>query len=212
MNKKQKYLVFFSLAFLPAIFLGANQVFAGSIQFTNPIAFTTFEGFLGSILAAIQRIVVTLALVFIVIGALFYLTSSGSSEMIEKGKKTITMAILGLAIGIGAPSILKELAGILGWGEGEVASNCNPGDEACVSIENALTLSEIAVNTLEFLLGIAGILAIIMLVIGGMMYLASGGDQERIETGKKIFKYSLMGTIITFASLVLVRQIALLFI
>jgi len=169
----------------------------GSTSFTNPIIYTNVEGLLGGILSAIQKIIVILALIFIAIGAVMILVSAGSPETVEKGKKAITMAIVGLAIGIAAPSILKELAGMLGWGGVAPA---------------ALSLSQIALNVLNFLLGITGVLALIMLVIGAIMYLTSAGDEGRIDTGKKIFKYSLIGIIVVMSSMVLVMQIARFFV
>jgi hypothetical protein len=63
-------------------------------------------------------------------------------------------------------------------------------------------------NVLNFLLGIFGTLAIIMLLIGGIMYMTSAGDDNRIEAGKKIFKYSVIGIVLALASLVIVQQIA----
>ena len=86
----------------------ANAADAGT-TFTNPLGFKTVEDLLGNILVAVQRIVGVLALVFIVIGAIMILSSAGTPEMVERGKKAITMACIGLAIGVAAPSILKEL-------------------------------------------------------------------------------------------------------
>jgi hypothetical protein len=167
----------------------------GGTNFTNPLKFTTVEGFLGGILSAIQRIIVVLALVFIVIGSVMILTSAGDSGMVEKGKKAITMSLIGFAIGIAAPSLLKELSNLVGWGgAGEVAS--------------ALTLTQIAMNVLNFLLGSMGIVALVMMVIGGIMYLTSAGNEDSIDRGKKIFKYSLIGVLMAMISMVLVTQIA----
>lgn len=162
-------------------------------KFTNPLEFSTVEGFLGGIMSAIQKIIVVLALVSITIGSVFILASAGNSGMVEKGKGAITMALVGLAIGIAAPSLLKELASIIGWGD---------------AVQAKLTLSQIAVNVLNFLLGTMGILALIMLVIGAIMYLTSAGDEDRIDKGKEIFKYSLIGVLLAMASMVLVTQIA----
>lgn len=172
----------------------------GATSFTNPLNYTNVEDLLTGILSAIQKIIVVLALVFIAIGAVMILVSAGSPETVEKGKKAITMAIVGLAIGIAAPSILKELAGILGWG----TTNA--------SVTAAMSLSAIALRVLNFLLGITGVLALIMLVVGAVMYLTSAGDEERIESGKKIFRNALIGVLIVMASMVLVRQIALFFV
>lgn len=172
---------------------------SGSTDFTNPLRYKTVEDFLSAIMGAIQKIIVMLALVFIVIGAVMILTSAGSSDMVERGKKSITMALVGFALGVAAPSILKELAGIIGWGQtGAVAK--------------ALTLSEIAVRVLNFLLGSMGILALIMMVIGAIMYLTSAGEEGRAEQGKEIFKYAMVGILMAMISMVLVTQIAKFFI
>ena len=203
MSKKTKIGVFFIAILAVFLTVGACNVSAQVVPFINPLQFDNVEGLLASVLTAVQRIVVVLALVFIVIGALLMLTSAGTEEMVTRGKKAITMAIVGLAIGIAAPSFLKEIAIILKW-----IPECNEGDPSCANVEKALTLSQIAMNVLNFLLGISGVLALIMLVIGGIMYLTSAGDEDRIASGKKIFTYSVIGVVVIFSSMVLVKQIA----
>lgn len=173
----------------------SNPVSTDPTKFVNPLRFTNVEQFLGGIMVAIQRIIVALALVFIMIGAVMILTSAGSSGMVEKGKAAITMALVGLALGVAAPSLLKELANIVGWGGAE-------------AVKDALTLTQIAMKILNFLLGTMGILALVMMVIGASMYLTSAGDDDRIKKGKDIFKYSLLGVVLAMSSMVLVTQIA----
>lgn len=171
-----------------------------TITFTNPLAFNTVEQVLGSILGTLRGIIVILALVFIVIGAVLYITSAGNEGQMTLAKGAITAALIGLALGIAAPSFLKEIGNVLGW------NGVNAGAAA-----NALTLSQIARNVLNFLLSIVGILGIIMLVIGGIMYLTAAGNEDRIDSGKKIVTYSIIGIIVALASLVIVAQIAVFF-
>ena len=185
---------------------------AGSTTFTNPLEFTTVEGFLGGIMTAIQKIIVVLALVFIMIGSVMILISAGNPKMVEQGKGAITMALVGVALGVAAPSLLKELARIIGWGD-NCAGIADAGIKAaCLAKEQAvggaLTLSQIAVNVLNFLLGSMGILALIMLVIGAILYLTSAGDDDRIKKGKEIFKNAAFGLIMAMSAMVLVTQIA----
>lgn len=177
---------------------GGNMV---SIGFTNPLAYDTVEGVLDSILDTLRAIIVTLALVFLVVGAVLYIVSSGNDSTMKMAKGAITAAMIGLAIGLAAPSFLREISNVLGW-----TSVNNP------DVEGALTLSQIALNVLHFLLSVVGILAIIMLVIGGIMYLTSAGSEDRAETGKKIVLYSIIGIFVALAALVIVSQIAEFFI
>jgi len=168
-----------------------------SVVITNPVEYDTVEEFLSRVLTRARQIIVVLSLVFILIGAIMYITSAGSPGMVEQAKKAITSSLIGLAIGIAAPSFLKEIGTILGW------QRVNNSD-----VIGALTLSAIAMNVLNFLLGILGVLAMVMLVIGGIMYLTSAGDEDRIDKGKKIFTYSIIGIIVAMSSLVVVKQIA----
>ena len=115
-----------------------------------------------------------------------------------QGKKAILAALIGLALGIAAPAFLREIASILGWGTPNLPNG----------VGTSLTLIQIATNVLSFLLTIIGILAIIMLIIGGIMYLTAAGNEDSIDKGKKIVKYSLIGITIALASLVLVKAVA----
>lgn len=170
---------------------------AGSVTFTNPLNFTTVQGATGAILSALQGIIVTLALVFLVLGGVFYVVSGGDEGKIKTAKGAITAAMIGLAIGIAAPSFLKEIADILDWG-GAVPNE----------VTTATSFGTILQNVLNFLLSMTGILAIIMLVIGGLMYFAAAGDEKKADTAKAIVKFSIIGVVVALAALVIVTQIA----
>lgn len=173
-----------------------------NVLFDNPLEYDTVQGVVGSLIDYLQGIIVLLSVVFIVIGAVLYVTSGGSETQIKMAKKAIFAAMIGLAIGIAAPTFLKEIAIILDWGQSE-----NLPDD----VSNAISLAEILSNVLSFLLGVVGVLALIMLVIGGIMYLFSGGDEGRAKTGKSIVTYAVIGILVALAALVIVRQIALFF-
>jgi hypothetical protein len=116
-----------------------------------------------------------------------------------QAKGAITGALIGLAVVIAAPSFLKEVYTIVG------------GKNAPSQISSALSLTQIAMKTLDFLLGIVGIIAVIMLLIGGIAYMTAGGDTKRAETGRDIVKNALIGIAIVMSALILVKQIAAFF-
>ncbi len=168
-----------------------------TVGVSNPLNFTTVNDLLGRILTFLQTFIVILALIFIIIGAFLYISSGGDSGRVETAKKCITAALIGLALGIAAPAFLRQISDILGW------TAAPP-----TGVGTSLTLIEIATNVLNFLLSVVGVVALIMLVVGAFMYLTAAGDEDRIDTGKKIVKYSIIGITIALAALVLVRQIA----
>lgn len=164
---------------------------------TNPVNFNTVNDLLGRVLTFLQTFIVILALIFIIIGAFLYISSGGDSGRVETAKRCITAALIGLALGIAAPAFLRQISDILGWAAPPPAG-----------VGTNLTLIQIATNVLDFLLSVVGVIALIMLVVGAFMYLTAAGDEDRIDTGKKIVKYSLIGITIALAALVIVRQIA----
>ena len=179
----------------------ASSATGGStpITISNPLQYDTVEEFVASVMAAVQNIVVVLAILAIVIGGVLYVISAGNSTLMTQAKGAITGALIGLAVVIAAPSFLKEVYTIVG------------GKDAPTQLRDPLSLQEIAMKTLEFLLGIVGIIAVIMLLIGGIAYMTAGGDTKRAETGRDIVKNALIGIAIVMSALILVKQVAAFF-
>lgn len=175
-------------------FYGADNCLAQSgTTFTNPIGFSSVDGLLQNILTTIQAIVAGLAVLMIVVGGIMYITSAGGAQA-EAGKKAVTAALIGLALVLAAPSFLQEIYGVLGASGAPAAKS----------------LSQIIVSTINVLLGLVGVLSVLMLVVGGIMYITSAGS-DRAETGRKIVTSAIVGLIIAILSLVLVKTMAGLF-
>ncbi len=165
-------------------------------EFANPLKYNSLEEVAASALDTMQGIIVILAIIFIIIGAFLYITSSGDESRITGAKRAITAAMIGLALGIATPSFLKEIAQVLGW------------TDVDSRLAGAQTLTSVALKVFNFLLSIIGILAIIMMVVGGMMYLTAAGDESKAEVGKKIVTYAIIGIAVSMGALVLVTQVA----
>ena len=172
-----------------------------SIQIKNPLALNTVEDLLNSIWGFLQGMIVILALIMIVLGSLFYMTAGGDEGRLKTGKAIITASLIGLALALATPSFLKQIGEIIGWG------NLDP-----TALDRTKSVAEILASVLKFLLSIVGIIAIIMMVVGGMMYITAAGDEDRMKTGKSIVVYSLIGIAIALAALVIVTQVAVLFV
>lgn len=174
---------------------------AVTVNVSNPLKYDTVEGVLTSIMGGIKGIVVTLALLMIVIGGIMYIFSLGNTDNMKKAKNVILAALVGLAIVIAAPAFLREISVLLGW-----------DNAPAIEGGTTLTLTQIAKNILNFLLSIIGVLALIMLIISGIMYLTSAGNDTRMKTAKNIFVASLIGIAVAMGSLVLVSAVARFFI
>ena len=86
----------------------------GAVRFTNPLSTNSFEALVMGIINWILGIVVSLAILFLIIGGLMYIISAGDEEKIKKAKNIILYAIIGLGVVILSWSIITELKDILG--------------------------------------------------------------------------------------------------
>ena len=51
-------------------------------------------------------------------------------------------------------------------------------------------------NATNWILGFVGMIAVLMLIWGGVNYLTSAGDEEKAKTGKKTVSYAIIGLVV----------------
>jgi len=51
-------------------------------------------------------------------------------------------------------------------------------------------------NATDWILGFVGMIAVLMLIWGGINYLTSAGDEDKAKTGKKTISYALIGLVL----------------
>jgi hypothetical protein len=74
-------------------------------------------------------------------------------------------------------------------------------------ITDAPTFKEIGMNVLFFLLSVAGIIAIIALVVSGVMYFFSAGNEQKMQTAKQSVKYALLGVVLAMGGMILIKLV-----
>lgn len=73
------------------------------------------------------------------------------------------------------------------------------GGQMIIQIENPLkaqNFSEFLNSIINFLFWISLVLAPLMIIVGGFYFVISEGDTKKIETGKNIIRYTLIGFLI----------------
>ena len=110
-------------------------------------------------------------------------------DFLKLGEKTLAIALLFsplTAFAIPQPNC-NALNGI----------NCQQGD-----------VQSLLITVLNWLLGIAFIVAVLFLVIGGFRYIMSAGNEEQAEAGKKTIINALIGVVVIILSYVIVQVVA----
>ncbi|MCR5832703.1 MAG: pilin [Candidatus Saccharibacteria bacterium] len=145
----------------------------------------------GNVLQDLSILAAYLTIGFVIYGGYQYLLARGSTEKALNGKKTIITAFIGLGI-----SMLSYI--IFGAIKFAMLKGANPtstitiGDGITVSVPNT-SPDDAFLNTLNWVVGIAGFVALIFIVYGGALYVSSRGEPTKIETAKKTLMYSIIG-------------------
>lgn len=154
---------------------------------------------MGGISAFIWRIVlnvIQIALVliayiagfFILYGGFLYMTANGNADQVKKGTKSIFNAVIGLVISLSAIAITNfifDLVGSAPSASGEVVQ---------------LTGEQILANALNLVYFIAGVIAVVMIIFGGISYVTSAGDSGKVTKAKNTLVYSIAGLVIVLVA------------
>lgn len=102
---------------------------------------------------------------------------------------TLTTALVA-AIGVGVLGVVAQAGAIGTISDG--ANSARGAQQPLNLFGNSGVFSEIS----SVLLFIVGAIAVIMIVIGGLRYVISGGDASQVQAAKNTILYSLVGIII----------------
>jgi hypothetical protein len=70
------------------------------------------------------------------------------------------------------------------------------------------TATEVILRIIQIALAIAGLIAVIFLIIGGFRYITAGGNEEAAEGAKKTITNSIIGIVVVILAFVIVRVIS----
>ncbi len=145
----------------------------------------------GNVLQDLSILAAYLTIGFVIYGGYQYLLARGSTDKALNGKKTIITAFIGLGISMLSYIIFGAIKFAMLKGAGDIETSITV-DGIAVNVPNVAP--DLAfTNTLSWVVGIAGFVALIFIVYGGSLYVSSRGEPVKIETAKKTLMYSIIG-------------------
>lgn len=124
---------------------------------------------------------------------------------INKAKSSLLLVpALALAIGFAAPVAVGAQASCSTDGSGGIQAGvaCSKGDG---TPDNLFGAGGIFTTIVNILLYIIGAIAVIMLIIGGIRYVTSGGDSSAVTAAKNTILYAIIGIIIALLAYAIVN-------
>ena len=69
------------------------------------------------------------------------------------------------------------------------------------------SIRQLALQIVNFFLGFLGIVAVMMIIYGGFLYVTAAGNDEKVGQAKKIIMYAVIGIIIILVSFAIVNTV-----
>ena len=117
-----------------------------------------------------------------------------------KSTKSIKQALIVFALMIGALTLFSVIPDALA-----VSPAISDSDK--LDITPGGGLRGLVLQIVNYFLGFLGLLAVIMIIYGGVTYVTSAGNDESVGNAKKIIMYALIGIIIILLSFVVVNTV-----
>ncbi|MCD6109399.1 hypothetical protein J7J83_01410 [bacterium] len=120
-------------------------------------------------------------------------------------KSTLKKGFKQAFIILGLTSLLLVIFTAIGGTAG--AQLINPGDAPRDIAAGGGDIRALVLNIVSFVLGFLGLIAVIMIIYGGITYVTAAGNQEKVDSAKKIIMYAIVGIIIVLISFALVNTV-----
>jgi len=75
----------------------------------------------------------------------------------------------------------------------------------CNVKSNGKTLSDILAQALDILSIVVGIVAVLMIIVGGLRFVLSGGDSNNTTSARNTVLYAVIGLVIVFLAQIIVK-------
>lgn len=146
-------------------------------------------------LAAIDilvRLAGFVAVIFVIYGAIRFITSQGEPENTKAARETIIHALIGVVIVLIAVPALRFIGDTLGGTDTGASSNLIPqtGSQGNYSLQTVFNAVYV----------IIGSLAVLMIVIAGFRYIIAGGDSQKMARAREAIIYTAVGVVVLLAA------------
>lgn len=149
----------------------------------------------------VLQIVAYAAVGYIIWGGIKYMKSVGDPSAIGSAKSTIMNAIIGLGIALSSIAIIRFVfASIQG-------SDANNSSEFSSLPGVSAGTGQIAFILDKGIFPLAGVLAVIFIIIGGFQYMTSNGDAGTARRGRETIIYAVVGLVVVLMAFGIVQLV-----
>ncbi len=202
------------LAVLYALNQATSEFLGGVDRAASTAGITTAvppAALVGNFINAILGVVGIVFVIVLIYAGILYMTAEGAEEKVVQAKRMISAALIGIVIIVAAYAIsifvITQLTKVVGFittayaaGASETLEGLGKAGGAAGFGATPQTSAELIANVISAILALTGIVFVIILVYGGILYLTAQGEEERVTKAKQMMANAVIGIIIIVAA------------
>lgn len=217
---------FYILLFLVFFTLSNSALAAGPTDISgidDPVSFGSLGSIITAALPLVFGLVALLAVVVFSIGALRFMASRGDAKAADGARNTMTGAVIGFVIVLGAASLSGVVQSMFGTGFFGTTFPGNPPVAGSFDLRCAFRLTtgvcigdrfnnfgELVTVILLMIVTVGALLFFFMLLYGGLRYMLARGDDKAVNDARSTLTSAFVGLLLMIGAIVIIRLIAFL--
>ncbi len=162
----------------------------------------TVPDLLATVLNDVGGILGLLAIAALVYAGLRMAAANGDKGVIDKSKKILTYAILGLVISIMAYAGVVAIENFLG------VQGIKEGSTEVQRVVPYANLKVFVTAMISNALKIVGVVSLLMIIVNGFKYLISRGDKTLVDSAKKGLTWAVAGLALSLFAFAIINAVA----
>lgn len=202
---KRKLVVLVSLCFVVTV-LFATTVRAAELP--NPLGITCSQDnrlciqiLITNVSRALIGLIALVATFMFILGGFMILTSSGNSSRVESGKKVLQYATVGIVVIMFSASLLQFIFSTVGADTSGVGSTAQQ-----IGLQST-NVTDLTTRLMLIALGLLGIVAVVMMIISGYMWITAGGNEERVRKARAVMFSAVIGLVVVLLSWSIIQYV-----
>lgn len=121
--------------------------------------------------------------------------------------KKLSLSLLAIVSMLGAPVIVTQTSSALAAVDAVAATKdvVQRGVNQAGGNQNSTDLSTFVRSIINILLFVIGLIAVLMIIIGGLRYVLSGGDSNSTNAAKNTILYAVIGLVVAIMAYAIVN-------
>jgi hypothetical protein len=119
-------------------------------------------------------------------------------------KKLFLMFVAVFALSVIGAGVMSD-ASLVAAGKDDVCQGLSATGGSCTPTAGGVSVEGVIRTGINIFSWIVGIIAVVMVIVGGFQYVTSGGDSGKVTSAKNTIMYALIGLVIVAMAQVIVQ-------